>query len=181
MRAYYFDNLPGDQRLPHDYIPSRPVSDEALSAINVHHWRIPVEDDDHEEKLNAVAKERGYKNRDVISISKEGLGDLYEEKIKGFYQEHLHEDEEIRYILEGSGFFDIREAPQDEWIRLAVAPGDLLVVPAGIYHRFTLDEGNKVRTVRLFKDEPKWHAVYRTTETDANPTRVDYLRSIQVA
>ncbi|KAF5354362.1 hypothetical protein D9758_010752 [Tetrapyrgos nigripes] len=173
MRAYYFDNLPGDQRLPHDSIPSRPVSDESLAAINVHHWRIPVDCGDCEEQLNAVAKERGYRNRDTLSISKEGLGDLYEEKIKGFYQEHIHEDEEIRYILEGSGFFDIREAPQDAWIRLAVTPGDLLVVPAGIYHRFTLDERNN--------DEPKWHAIYRSSETDQNPHRLEYLRSIQVA
>lgn len=27
----------------------------------------------------------------------------YEEKIKHFYEEHIHTDEEIRYILEGSG------------------------------------------------------------------------------
>jgi len=74
MRAYYYDNIPGDQRLPHDYIPSRPVSLERLDGIKVQHWTIPV--DGHEPKIDAIAKERGYKNRDMINVSKEGMGDV---------------------------------------------------------------------------------------------------------
>jgi 1,2-dihydroxy-3-keto-5-methylthiopentene dioxygenase len=178
MRAYYFDNVPGDQRLPHDYNPSRPVSEETLSKLNVLHWTIPV--DGHEDKLNAIAKERGYKNRDMINVSKEGLGDAYEAKLKIFFDEHLHEDEEIRYILEGKGFFDVRETPTDAWVRLAVEPGDLLVIPAGIYHRFTLDESNFIKAVRLFQDEPKWVPHNRSSETDVNPHRVAYLQHVGV-
>lgn len=39
----------------------------------------------------------------------------------------------------------------DKWIRCAVSPGDLIVVAAGIYHRFTLDDGNMIKAMMLFK------------------------------
>ncbi|KAG7091420.1 1,2-dihydroxy-3-keto-5-methylthiopentene dioxygenase 1 [Marasmius oreades] len=181
MRAYYFDNLPGDQRLPHDSNPSRPVTTELLKKLKVETFHIPLTDG-YQDKIDAIAKERGYKNRDVINISKDGLGDAYEDKIKMFFDEHLHEDEEIRFLVDGSGYFDIRETPTDSWIRIAMCSGDLLVLPAGIYHRFTLDEGNKVEAMRLFKDEPKWAALNRSPDTDHNVHRVEYLKSIaQVA
>ncbi|KAL1738298.1 RmlC-like cupin domain-containing protein, partial [Schizophyllum fasciatum] len=106
MRAYYYDNMEGDQRLPHDSPPSKPVSEEHLKELNVLHWTIPVAA--HEEQIPRIMAERGYKNQDKIHVSKEGLGELYESKIKAFFDEHLHEDEEIRYILAGGGFFDVR-------------------------------------------------------------------------
>ncbi|KAN0079810.1 Acireductone dioxygenase ARD family [Tylopilus felleus] len=180
MRAYYFDNIPGDQRLPHD--TGKPVDDAVLASIGVLHWHIPLPEPATGEypKIDAVARERDYKNRDVITITKEGLGDLYEAKIKSFFEEHMHEDEEIRYILQGSGFFDVRGHLTDEWIRCAVDAGDLVILPAGIYHRFTLDEKNTIKAMRLFKDEPKWTPYNRTEDTDVNPYRVDYLKGITV-
>ncbi|KAG5349022.1 1,2-dihydroxy-3-keto-5-methylthiopentene dioxygenase 1 [Termitomyces sp. Mn162] len=178
MRAYYYDNLEGDQRLPHDYVPSRPVSVEKLKTLGIKFWTIPVEG--YETEIDRLAAQEGYKNRDMINVSKEGLGDLYETKMKGFFEEHMHEDEEIRYVLAGRGFFDVRETPSDSWIRIAVQPGDLLVIPEGIYHRFTLDMTNNIKALRLFKDEPKWIPYNRSADTDINPHRLGYLKSIGV-
>jgi 1,2-dihydroxy-3-keto-5-methylthiopentene dioxygenase len=83
MRAFYFDNIPGDQRLLHD--SGNAVSDEILKSTGVLHWHIPTS---QQNQIDAVAEERNYKNRDTITITKQGLGDLYEAKLKSFYEEY---------------------------------------------------------------------------------------------
>lgn len=83
MRAYYFDDIPGDQRAPHD--SGEPVSVDTLKNLGVLYWNIPLEG--NEDAIDAIAREREYKNRDVINVTKEGLGDLYDEKLKTFFAE----------------------------------------------------------------------------------------------
>ncbi|CAE6531495.1 unnamed protein product [Rhizoctonia solani] len=173
MLAYVFDNLDSDQRLPHITEPPLIISEAELKELGVLYWRA-----DDPEIVESVAKERGYKNRDTINVSREGLGDLYDSKIKGFFEEHMHEDEEIRYILDGSGYFDVRRTPDEAWIRIAVEKGDLLVVPAGIYHRFTLDTNDYIKALRLFQDEPKWIPHNRSSLTEENLHRLNYLKAI---
>ncbi|KAK5664167.1 hypothetical protein OQA88_383 [Cercophora sp. LCS_1] len=167
MKAYYYDNLPGDQRLPHDSGNTVPVED--LSKIGVLYYNVS-----QLEGVNELASERGYKNRDEITVSPEKMGDVYEAKVKSFFDEHLHEDEEIRYIRDGAGYFDVR-SKDDQWIRVRLEKDDLLILPAGIYHRFTTDESNYIQAMRLFKEEPKWTPLNRSGELDANAYRKEYV------
>ncbi|KAJ5902544.1 Acireductone dioxygenase ARD family [Penicillium taxi] len=170
MRAYWYDNLPGDQREPHD--SGRAVSEETLASLGVFYRRCPTV-----EEIDVIAKERGYKNRDQICVSPDAMGPIYEEKVKGFFTEHLHEDEEIRYILDGEGFFDVR-GQEDEWIRIFLNKSDVVVLPAGIYHRFTTNEKNYIKAMRLFQDEPKWTPLNRAPELDGNAHRKTYLETV---
>lgn len=163
MKAYWYDQSPvsldmiccaavqrlrfcqGDQREGHD--SGRSVSKELLSNLGVLYQYCPSLS-----SVDAIASERSYKNRDEIVVSPESMGSQYEAKVKMFFIEHLHEDEEIRYILDGHGFFDVRDG-EDSWIRIMVEKNDLIVLPAGLYHRFTTDSNNvcsKISKLRLF-------------------------------
>ena len=150
MRAYYYDDATvttphrssncalkfhqGDQREDHD--SGRSVSVEYLSRLGVLYRHCPSVAD-----VDEIAAQRSYKNRDEITVSPDNMGAVYEEKVKMFFNEHLHEDEEIRYILDGNGYFDVRD-PKDEWVRLRLEKDDLIILPAGIFHRFTTDSKN---------------------------------------
>ncbi|KAL2156106.1 hypothetical protein VTH82DRAFT_851 [Thermothelomyces myriococcoides] len=169
MKAYYYDNLPGDQRLPHEDTSAGTLSPADLEAVGVRYYHIP-----EVAGVDALAAERGYKNRDEITVSPEKMGDAYESKVRMFFDEHLHEDEEIRYIRDGRGYFDVRDK-QDRWVRIAMEKDDLIILPAGIYHRFTTDESNYIHAMRLFKEEPKWTPLNRSETVDQNPYRKEYV------
>ncbi|KAH0543363.1 1,2-dihydroxy-3-keto-5-methylthiopentene dioxygenase [Glutinoglossum americanum] len=170
MKAYFYDNEPGDQRQDHD--SGCQVSAGYLSNLGVLYYHCPSLS-----QVDALATERNYKNRDEITVSPEKMGDAYEEKVNMFFNEHLHEDEEIRYVLDGEGFFDVR-SENDNWVRIKVGKDDLIIIPAGIYHRFTTDCNNYIKAMRLFKEEPKWTPLNRAQELDENPHRKRYVKSV---
>ncbi|KAF6233947.1 hypothetical protein HO173_007777 [Letharia columbiana] len=172
MRVFYHDDKPGDCRLPHD--SGVELSPTHLSSLGVLHYAFPPSSPSSAAQVEDLAKARAYANRDEITVSPSAMGSVYEDKIKMFYDEHLHEDEEIRYILKGTGYFDVRDA-EDRWVRIRAEPGDLLILPAGIYHRFTVDEENYINAMRLFQTQPKWAALNRSGETEVNEFRKNYV------
>ena len=72
-----------------------------------------------------------YSYADIITIHPDHLPE-FEKKIAMFFEEHIHDAEEIRYILGGSGFFDVRNL-QDQWVRIHVKQGDLMTLPEGTW------------------------------------------------
>lgn len=176
VRAWFMDNDDGDQRLPHMTEPPIFVDSDRLVELGVEARTLSG---DSEAQLNELKLKRGYTYQDQIEISPDKLPN-YEEKIKSFFDEHIHTDEEIRYIVSGTGYFDIRD-DEDNWIRVEVSAKDLLILPAGIYHRFTLDSNNYIKAVRLFAGEPVWTPHSRSKLSGDNSYvltyRQQYLKS----
>ncbi|KAK6142617.1 hypothetical protein DH2020_022965 [Rehmannia glutinosa] len=141
------DDSDKGQRLPHHRDPKEFVSFEKLDELGVLSWRLDADNYGTDPELKKIREARGYSYMDFCEVCPEKLPN-YEEKIKNFYEEHLHTDEEIRYCVAGSGYFDVRDRDEN-WIRILVKKGAMIVLPAGIYHRFTLDSDNYIKTMRL--------------------------------
>ncbi|KAK9869218.1 hypothetical protein WA026_002968 [Henosepilachna vigintioctopunctata] len=176
VRAWYMEDDNLDQRTEHYRNPAKYISIEDLYKISgVEYFKLNLDTYTTDGVLANLKEERGYTYEDEIVCSEECLTN-YEEKLKTFYQEHLHTDEEIRFIIEGSGYFDVRDK-NDEWIRIEVVPGDLIIIPSGIYHRFTLDTKNYIRAKRFFIGEPQWTPYNRPA--DDMECRTQYVMKLQ--
>lgn len=68
-------------------------------------WKIDAANWEAEGKLARIRQERNYKNHDFVESIK--IPNL-REKLDTFKTEHLHYDEEIRFMINGSGYFDIK-------------------------------------------------------------------------
>jgi len=88
--------------------------------------------------------------------------------------QHIHDAEEIRFIIKGSGYFDVRDT-NDKWIRIHVKGGDLMTLPEGIYHRFTCDEKDYIHAMRLFIGQPVWTPFNRPC--DEHESREKYVEA----
>jgi len=134
-----------------------------LNAVGVHHERLDVDAENFQPALDALATARGYVEQDIVELRPETPG--LDALCAKFADEHLHTDDEVRFVLEGEGIFDLR-SQDDAWMRVTVERGDLLVVPAELHHRFFLTESSHIRCVRLFKDASGWVPHYRNGAPD---------------
>jgi 1,2-dihydroxy-3-keto-5-methylthiopentene dioxygenase len=108
--------------------------------------------------LKPFMEEGGYLTADVISIN--SLTENYPAIRAKFLAEHTHSEDEIRFFVDGQGFF---------WFNLdgvtvfnvLCQKGDLISVPAGTKHWFDAGEDNPfVKAIRIFIDQTGWIPAY---------------------
>ncbi|TGL58220.1 cupin domain-containing protein [Leptospira ognonensis] len=97
-----------------------------------------------------------YQARDLVVLHDEvpGISDM----LAKFDKLHYHTDEEVRYIIDGSGVFGF--IIEGEKFEVHVATGDFISIPQNTNHWFTLDEKKRIKAVRYFKDNSGWVPVY---------------------
>lgn len=134
------------------------ISGTELNAQGITYQALPPDESAYQPPLDRVKADNGYVEQDVIQLNPDTPN--LEGICAQFKDEHLHTDDEVRFVLSGEGIFDIRSG-DDRWMRVTVSAGDLIVVPKDRYHRFFLTDQKHIRCVRLFQDTSGWTPVYR--------------------
>ncbi len=136
----------GTERLPEDLKKDYNITEEMQKAI------IQA----YEKELKELKEKKGYVTEDIVVLSEKTPN--LEELLEKFKKEHHHIDDEVRFVVDGSGVFPIKI--NGEIVDVYVEEGDLIVVPAGARHWFELDENRKIKCIRVFKTPEGWEAIY---------------------
>ncbi|MBV9886009.1 MAG: cupin domain-containing protein [Acidobacteria bacterium] len=112
------------------------------------------------EKLKARG---GYVTADVIDVKPDTVG--LDAMLAKFSIEHTHDEDEVRFIVEGRGLFHIHPATSSV-VALEVEAGDLIRVPRGTLHWFDLCGERRIRAIRLFQDTTGWTPHYTNSGID---------------
>ena len=146
MRAYRLDQ------------PDSSIAPDVLAQRGILSWSVPADDAARAELIATVKRDQGYVDEDFVEL-KPDMPNLDEVCAK-FDKEHFHTEDEVRYVVGGEGIFDVRDG-EDQWIRIEVSEGDMIVIPARTYHRFYLTDRKQIRCMRLFANHDGWAPLYR--------------------
>lgn len=162
--------IPADEKTLHDEQSIR--AELRTLGVDYERWDLSrvAEDASAEAVLTSYASEidemkrlGGYTTADVIDVTPETPG--LETMLARFDKEHTHSEDEVRFILAGRGVFFLRR--DGRVVSVEVGPGDLLRVPQGTTHWFTLCEDRRIRAIRWFQDTTGWTPHYTGSGVDA--------------
>ena len=146
MRAYRFEQ------------PDSAVTSDELARRGILSWAVPEGEAERSALIASVCAQHGYVDQDFIELKPDTPN--LDAICAKFDREHYHTEDEVRFVVEGEGIFDVRDST-DEWVRIEVMPGDMIVIPARTYHRFYLTERKHIRCMRLFANHDGWSPLYR--------------------
>jgi 1,2-dihydroxy-3-keto-5-methylthiopentene dioxygenase len=114
------------------------------------------------DEIDAMKQRGGYVTADVIDVNPTTPN--LDAMLARFDKEHTHDEDEVRFILSGRGIFFLHIGGRVASVE--VGPGDMLRVPRGTTHWFTLCEDRRIRAVRWFQDTAGWTPHYTDSGVD---------------
>ncbi len=119
----------------------------------------------YREEIETLKKQGGYVTADIINVSPQT--ENLEAMLNKFNKEHWHDEDEVRFIIDGRGVFHLRpkEGPV---VALEVEQGDFIRVPRGTLHWFDLCQDRRIKAIRLFQDPSGWTPHYTDSGVDKN-------------
>ena len=114
-------------------------------------------------QVESLKIREGYVTTDVIDVQPQTPG--LEAMLAKFSREHWHDDDEVRFIIEGHGLFHVRPR-QGPVCAIEVEKGDLILIPRGTWHWFDLCGDRTIRAIRLFRDPAGWVPLYTGSGVD---------------
>ena len=114
--------------------------------------------------LRPYMEAHGYQVADVINISPE-TPNLEAIRTK-FLSEHTHTEDEVRFFVEGKGYFWFNLDGDEPIFAVLCEAGDLLSVPAGARHWFDMGACPNVKVIRIFIDQAGWVPHYTESGID---------------
>jgi len=111
----------------------------------------------YEPEISELKARGGFVTADVVDVYPETPG--LEAMLEKFSKEHTHTEDEVRFILQGSGVFHINPGDRPVF-GIEVHAGDLISVPLGTRHWFDLCGDRRIRAIRLFQDTSGWTPHY---------------------
>jgi 1,2-dihydroxy-3-keto-5-methylthiopentene dioxygenase len=119
----------------------------------------------YSDKIDELKAAGGYTTADVIDVT--AATPNLDAMLAKFSREHWHDEDEVRFIVEGRGLFHI-SPPGGPVFAIEVEAGDLIRVPRGTRHWFDLCADRRIRAIRLFQDVSGWTPHYTDSGIDAN-------------
>jgi len=138
--------------------PTQTVQADALASRGILSWTVPPDQAQGAALIEQIKREHGYVDEDFVELAPETPN--LDTICAKFDKEHFHTEDEVRAVVEGAGIFDVRDEG-DQWIRIEVSKGDMIVIPARTFHRFYLTDEKHIRCMRLFANNEGWAPLYR--------------------
>jgi 1,2-dihydroxy-3-keto-5-methylthiopentene dioxygenase len=114
------------------------------------------------DEIAEIKRRGGYVMADVIDVTP--ATENLDAMLARFDKEHTHSEDEVRFIIAGKGIFFLHISGKVASVE--VHPGDMLRVPRGTTHWFTLCEDRRIRAIRWFQQTSGWSPVYTDSGVD---------------